>query len=64
MKYLVIDRHNQEVIGTYQTLKRASNKVDKLDNEYGGYRYYHIRSDFYEMQNEKSFSDMYEINND
>ena len=26
-------------MGTYGTSKRAGNKKDKLDNEYGGYRY-------------------------
>lgn len=39
MQYQVIDRHTQIVIGTYKTRSRASNKVDKLDNAYGGYRY-------------------------
>jgi len=27
------------VVGTYSTRMRASNKADKLDNEYGAYRY-------------------------
>jgi len=32
----VIDSY---VVGTYSTRMRASNKADKLDNEYGAYRY-------------------------
>lgn len=39
MPYKVIDRKDGTVMGTYSTLKRALNKKDKLDNEYGGYRY-------------------------
>ena len=27
------------VVGTYSTRMRARNKADKLDNEYGAYRY-------------------------
>ena len=27
------------VVGTYSTRTRARNKADKLDNEYGAYRY-------------------------
>ena len=27
------------VVGTYSTRSRARNKADKLDNEYGAYRY-------------------------
>jgi hypothetical protein len=38
--YKVIDRKTGKVIGIYQTLKRAKRKIDKLDNEYGAYRYY------------------------
>jgi hypothetical protein len=39
MPYKVIDRKDGTVMGTYSTLIRAHNKKDKLDNEYGGYRY-------------------------
>lgn len=39
IKYQVIDKVTKQVIGTYSTRKRASNKVDKLDNAYGCYRY-------------------------
>tara|TARA_R100000781_G_scaffold52932_1_gene34637 strand:+ start:324 stop:500 length:177 start_codon:yes stop_codon:yes gene_type:complete len=39
MPYKVIDRKNGTIMGTYGTLKGAHNKKDKLDNEYGGYRY-------------------------
>ena len=27
------------IVGTYSTRMRARNKADKLDNEYGAYRY-------------------------
>tara|TARA_Y100001937_G_scaffold13223_1_gene17281 strand:+ start:446 stop:610 length:165 start_codon:yes stop_codon:yes gene_type:complete len=39
IKYQVIFKLDQSVIGTYSTRKRASNKATKLDNEYGAYRY-------------------------
>ena len=39
MKYAVIDRRTGKTMGIYSTRRRASRKVDKLDNEYGGYRY-------------------------
>jgi len=38
--YQVIDRQTGEVMGTYQTRSRADRRADKLDNEYGAYRYY------------------------
>jgi len=38
-KYQVTDNHTGHVIGLYNTLKRASHKADKLDNEYGAVRY-------------------------
>ena len=38
-KYQVTDNHTGQVVGLYETLKRASHKADKLDNEYGAYRY-------------------------
>ena len=38
--YIIIDRiTGQQVGGTYQSLRRASRRVDRLDNEYGAYRY-------------------------
>lgn len=40
MKFKVIDRQTGETIGTYSTEKRARSKKDKMDNAYGGYRYY------------------------
>jgi hypothetical protein len=40
-KYEVVDRHTGKVMGTYSTLRRALHRVDRLDNEYGGYRYFH-----------------------
>lgn len=39
--YHIIDRHTQQVVGKYGPTQRsrARARVDKLDNEYGGYRY-------------------------
>jgi hypothetical protein len=39
--YQVIDRQTKKVMGTYKTRKAAKRAVDRLDNEYGAYRYYH-----------------------
>jgi len=39
MPYQVYDRVTGALMGTYKTLKRAHTKKDKLDDEYGGYRY-------------------------
>ncbi len=39
----IIDRHTGEIVGRAQSFKHAIHKVDKLDNEYGGYRYTHKR---------------------
>lgn len=39
-KYIIIDRHTGETVGKpYTSKNRARGRVDKLDNEYGGYRY-------------------------
>lgn len=38
--FKVIDKQTQQVMGTYATRNRARNKADKLDMEYGAYRYY------------------------
>jgi hypothetical protein len=38
--YQVIDRQTQQVVGTYKNRAAASRRVDKLDNEYGSYRYF------------------------
>lgn len=35
--YCVINRMTLKVEGKYSTVKRARRKVDKVDNEYGGY---------------------------
>lgn len=37
--YQVYDTQTGEIMGTYQNLSKAQNKADKLDNEYGAYRY-------------------------
>ena len=39
IKYQVIFKNDKSIIGTYSTRKRASNKVNKLDNAYGAYAY-------------------------
>lgn len=39
-KFRIWDKHNKTWVGkTYNNWKRARTRVDKLDNEYGGYRY-------------------------
>lgn len=38
--YAVIDRQTGEQVGKpYTSKNRARSRMDKLDNEYGGYRY-------------------------
>lgn len=37
--YQVINIRTKEIIGTYKTLKRARNKADKKDLEYGAINY-------------------------
>ncbi len=44
MMFHVIDRHTNKKHCSYQSRTRANNKADKLDNEYGAYRYI-VRSD-------------------
>lgn len=40
VKYAIIDRHTGEQVGKpYTSKNRARTRVDKLDNEYGCYRY-------------------------
>ena len=38
-KAKVIDTQTGLTIGKYSTIKKARNKVEKLDLEYGAYRY-------------------------
>ena len=40
MRYQVIERMTGEVMGTYSTRSRARARVDRLDLEYGAYRYF------------------------
>lgn len=35
----VVDKQTGKVVGTYNNSRRATTRVDKLDNEYGAYRY-------------------------
>ena len=35
--YCVVNRSTLKVEGKYSTVKRARRKLDKVDNEYGGY---------------------------
>lgn len=37
--FVIYDPQEEKVVGRASTYKRASNKRDKLDNEYGGYKY-------------------------
>jgi hypothetical protein len=39
MKYIVVDRRTQAIVGTYSTLKRAHAAADRKDLEYGAIRY-------------------------
>jgi hypothetical protein len=39
MRYQVYDRKTGDVVGTYETRRRATRRADRLDNEYGAYRY-------------------------
>ncbi len=39
VKFLVRDRKTNQLMGTYKRKSTARNKVDKLDNQYGAYRY-------------------------
>lgn len=38
--YQVIDKQTGKVVGTYQDAKRARNRRDRLDLQYGAIRYY------------------------
>jgi hypothetical protein len=40
MRYQVIDRMTGEVMGTYSTRSRARARRERLDLEYGAYRYF------------------------
>jgi hypothetical protein len=42
MRYILINSRTNETKGNFSTIKRARNKRDKLDNEYGGY-IHHIK---------------------
>lgn len=37
--FQIVDKHTGNVVGRQPTRKRATTRVDKLDNEYGAYRY-------------------------
>lgn len=39
-RYLVIDGQTGEIRGSYASRRRAFRRADKLDLEYGAYRYY------------------------
>jgi hypothetical protein len=41
--YQIIDRQTGKVVAIAATLKSAIRMVDRRDNAYGGYRYYHKR---------------------
>ena len=37
--YKIIDKQTKKVMGTYKDVKRARRRAEKLDIEYGAYRY-------------------------
>lgn len=41
--YEVIDGKTKKVVGQYINMRRASRRVNELDNIYGSYRYYYRR---------------------
>jgi hypothetical protein len=41
--YEILDKQTGRVVATVKTLKDASRAVDRRDNAYGAYRYYHRR---------------------
>lgn len=56
--YYIIDKQTGEVVGGTNTLNSARRSVDKRDNEYGAYRYRHMKREWYEeaQNTEKSLS--------
>ena len=38
-KWIVVDRKTQQIVGEYQTMRRALRRADKLDMAHGAYRY-------------------------
>ena len=38
-KFKIVNRYTNEVVGSYNDVKRARRKRDKLDNDYGSYAY-------------------------
>lgn len=38
--YKIIDKQTGLTVGAFKNRRTARNKADKLDNIYGGYRYY------------------------
>lgn len=41
--YAIIDRQTGKVVAVVKTLNAAIRSVDRRDNAYGAYRYYHRR---------------------
>ncbi len=41
--YEIVDRHTGKVVGHAKTLSGALRSVDRRDNAYGAYRYFHRR---------------------
>jgi hypothetical protein len=41
--YEIVDRQTGGVVGTASSLQRALRSVDRRDNQYGAYRYFHRR---------------------
>lgn len=39
--YEIVDRHTKAVVGKAKSLRAAMNSVNRRDNAYGAYRYFH-----------------------
>jgi hypothetical protein len=46
-KYLLINGRTNKIVGNFNNLQRARNRLDKLDNEYGGYIHRIRENEFY-----------------
>lgn len=42
--YNIIDRKTKQIVGTVSSLRKASSRIIKLDNEYGACRYFYKKA--------------------
>ena len=54
MTYEVREHGTKKLMGTYKSFKRAHNKKNQLDNEYGGYHYSVINLDLAKAKTNKN----------